>query len=786
MAPQISVVKRDQSTEPADRRKILQSVERACRGLADVDAGLIADEAMAQLFDNITSEAIHQATIRAARSRVALEPAYSYVAARLLLFSVYREVFGHRVDARTTGTDTRAAFERNLIMMVGLGRFDKRLLTVFDLERLAAALEPERDLTFKFLGMQTIYDRYLARDLDGRLVETPQTWWMRVAMGLCLEEDDPTARAIAAYELFSRTLYCPATPTLFNSGTTRPQLSSCFLSTIDDSIEGIFGLMYDQARLSKWAGGIGVDFTPVRGIGAHIHGTNGKSQGSVPFMQVLNSVLLAVNQGGKRNGKGCAYLETWHIDMPDFLDLHKRTGDDRRRARDLHTANWIPDEFMQRVENDDEWWLFSPDECPDLHSRVGEVFSQRYQHYVQKAKRGKMKVARQMRARELWKHMLTSIWETGHPWETFKDASNLRYTNQHLGTVNSSNLCTETHLHTIAGEETAVCTLGSANLAAHADDAGVIDYGQLEQTVRIAGRLLDNAVSLNFYPTTSTAQSHLAHRPVGIGTMGWADLFHKQRIACDSDAAVELSNSVQEFVSFHAIDTSCELARERGRYPTYEGSLWSQGILPIDSYRRLMRYRGQDDSVVATAPWDVLRERVLQHGMRNSNVMAGAPTATIASICGCSQSINPDYAVVWVYSTLSGEFTEFNEFFVARMKELSLWTEDLAREIQRADGDISAFKLPAQIREEFKTAHDMDQHKLIDAAAVRQIWIDQGLSLNLFGKKASLQALSNMYLHAWRRGLKSTYYLRTKAANSIEKTSLAQTCQVGESCEACQ
>jgi ribonucleoside-diphosphate reductase alpha chain len=807
----MQVTKRDGSKETADRRKIARCVERACRGLKDVDTGLITDEAFAQLYEDMPTWEIDRATVLAARARITNEPNYSYAAARLLLHSLYRESFGHRVDARSLAKDYRAAFVANVQRLIGAGRLDTRMADsrraggIFDLSRLAAAIQPERDLLLKYLGVQTLYDRYLLHE-DGRRLETPQAFWMRVAMGVSLGKKDPTAAAISAYNLFSTLRYCPATPTLFNAGTTHPQLSSCYLSTMDDSIDGIYGCLHNQARLSKYAGGLGIDLTPLRGLGSYIRGTNGKSQGIVPWAKQLNAQAVAVNQGGKRKGASALYLELWHIDIEDFQDLRKNTGDDRRRCHDIDTANWIPDEFMCRVEAGADWYLFSPDECPDLHSLYGHAFSRRYAEYIKAAKRGDIKNYKVIKAKDLWRKMLTAIKETSHPWLTFKDPCNIRYANQHAGTVNSSNLCTEVIEHTkptlyveqevVQLGETAVCTLGSVNVAAHADEQGSIDWALLEATVTQATDILDSLLDHCYYPTREARLSTERNRFIGLGMMGWHDLLHKKRLVFDSQEAVDLADEVHEFISWHAIMQSAKMGAERGSYPNFEGSAWSQGKVPIDTYLELASYRlgGEMAETTYKLDWGKARAAV-KAAMRNGLVMAIAPTATISFIVGCSQSIEPALGVLYVQSTLSGDFAMVSEFFVKEMKKLGLWNADVAKKLAQADGDVVqlAFLLngtiPNSVVDRFKGAFDIDQFKLIDACAARQKWIDQGQSMNVYYAGDSMKELSNIYFHSWRRLIKTNYYLHSKAASRVEKSTVeaaSPSCKVGEVCEACQ
>jgi ribonucleoside-diphosphate reductase alpha chain len=1139
------VRKRDGSVEQADKRKILRCAERVCRGLS-VDVCGMVDEAYVQLYDGVPTEQVDRSLVLAARARIASDPEYSYAAARLLLHGLYREAFGKRVDGRSFDHDYRRSFVGNVRRAVGAGLLSPGMVYAFDLDSLAKSIQPSRDSLLKYLGVQTLYDRYLLKDGGVRL-ETPQAFFMRVAMGLSLGEDDPTAAAAMSYELFSTLSVSHATPTLFNSGSVRSQLSSCFLSTLDDSIDGIFGSLHQQARLSKYAGGLGMDVTPLRASNSTIGGTKGQSQGLVPWLRLHNDLVLAVNQGGRRLGAEAVYCEVWHLDFPDFVELRKNTGDDRRRCHDLHTASWIPDLFMRRVQEGGDWYLFSPDDVPDLHDLYGPAFESAYVAYCDKADAGDIKNFLRVQAKDLWKKMLGAIRETGHPWMTFKDPCNIRYSDAHAGAVRSSNLCcvtgdqvvptdmgmmtvsslaelgtplvvagrsgaknasrmaktienarvvvvkteegmthrvtadhplwlvdrgwveaerlkpgdrveiqsthrlfgrvnepelallcgvvagggtfagrsvvvclygdkaklenevvaatkasltkhgfggdvpafrrsvaqgklkmsssalvtlmarfgftkesklrvpdfvwlgneatvnaylrglflmggavraaessvtsmslrsvgetllkqvqllllnigvksrvrmmrgachrpppdgvggfkhylckpvyrllvtstkscraleaavglgsfrghkqflekiakggcrekwwatvssvdddgredvyclmvdsedrawtcngfitknTEVLRHTkptlydemrvVEVGETAVCTLASVNLAGHADDSGAVDYNRLAASIRKTVRNLDNAVDLNYYPTEEAKKSHLTYRPIGVGVMGWADLLHKAGLPFDSDAAVALAGDLQEFIAYHAILASSELAGERGAYPGYDGSSWSQGRLPQDTWEELMLTRGATARAAYKLDWGPVRESVRRHGMRNGNVMAIAPTATISSIVGCSQGIDPFYSVVFVYSTLSGEFTMVNESFVARLKQDGLWSPELMAKLKAADGDVNApgLGLPLYIRMLYKTAFDVDQKKLVEAGAARQVWVDQGQSMNIFYRGNSMKELSDLYFHAWRLGCKTTYYLHSRAASRVEKSTQA--------CEVCQ
>ncbi len=819
----IFVKKRNGRLDPLNLDKINKCAARACEGLESVSASEIVLDAHMQLFNKVTTAEIDKALILSARSKIEKEPAYAFAAARILANSIYKEVFGEGVDHDGFELQYKKAFIVNLKKLVKNERIDKRLLD-FDLKKLANALDVNRDLKFKYLGLQTLYDRYFIH-LDGRRLETPQAFWMRVAMGLAINEPNKEDMAIAFYEVMSQFLYCPSTPTLFNAGTCHPQLSSCYLSTLDDSIDGIFGLVHNQARLSKFAGGLGMDVTPIRGALSYIKGTNGKSNGLIPWVKIINDMLVAVNQGGKRKGAGCIYLETWHIDVEDFIELRKNTGDERRRAHDTNLANWIPDEFFLRIVRDDDWYLFSPSDCPDLHALFGEKFSARYAEYVEMAKAGELKNHRVVKAKVLWKKIIDMLFETGQGWVTMKDPSNMRYSNQHMGAIFSSNLCTEILLHTLATMyeegvakkigETAVCNLGSMNVPeffktiveSDGTTKRVIDWQLLRSVVHVAMRMLNNVIDLNYYPTEEARNANLRHRPVGLGIMGFHDCLHEFGLTFESDEAKVFASKLQEIISYEAIWASSLIAERDGPYSTYKGSLWDQGKLPIDTYEDLMAYRERitgvprPECVGPTLDWSKLREQVAKFGVRNSNMQAIAPTATISYIVGSSQSIEPDFSVLWVYSTLSGEFTMVNEYFVKRAKELGIWGPALADAIKRADGDVSLLDLPVALKTEFKNAFNVDQHKLIDIAAERQKWIDMGQSMNLYANHTSRKKLHEMYMHAWDVGLKTTYYLRTVAASRVEKSTVDKNkaftpeekvaCSItamktGEVCEACQ
>jgi ribonucleoside-diphosphate reductase alpha chain len=758
---------------PLDIDQWRARVDAACVDLQDVSAERVIDEARRNIYDGITEHELRLATIMAARTLIDLEPNYTYVSARLLLDRLAAEaldfICGGDSD-RARNIDYRAYFPVFIAQGARLEILDRELES-FDLARLGAAIRPERDRQFQLLGLQTLYDRYLLHHRGVR-IELPQAFFMRVAMGLAIGEDDRTARAIEFYDLLSSFDFMCSTPTLFNAGTCRPQLSSCFLTTVPDNLDGIFASIRDNALLSKYAGGLGNDWTRVRGLGAHIKGTNGESQGIVPFLKVANDTAIAVNQGGKRKGAVCAYLEPWHVDVEDFLELRKNTGDDRRRTHDMHTAMWIPDLFMQRVEADQPWTLFSPDDVPDLHDTVGAAFADAYARAEAAADRGEIRVFKRIRAVDLWRRMLTMLFETGHPWLTFKDACNLRSPQRHCGVIHSSNLCTEITLNT-SDEEVAVCNLGSVNLAAHVGPDG-LDRHRLRRTVRTAVRMLDNVIDINYYTIPEARRSNLRHRPIGLGLMGFQDALYRQRIPYASDAAVTFADLSMEAVAYHAIEASVELAAERGSYETFAGSLWSRGILPHDSLRLVHASRGEPtDAVPSTLDWPALRARVQSTGMRNSNVMAIAPTATISNICGVSQSIEPAFQNLYVKANMSGNFTVANPYLVADLKAIGCWDEVMINDLKYFDGSLGPIgRVPTELQALYATAFEIDPSWLIRAAARRQQWIDQAQSLNLYVADPDGPKLDAMYRLAWRSGLKTTYYLRSRAATHVERSTL--------------
>ena len=764
----------DGSIKPLDMNRLIAVVNEACQELEYIDGHLIIDDALRNLFDGVNEADVNPALVMSARTLIEKEPNYSYVAARLLLDNLRREalsfVEGTIVDATQEEMTTRYSdyFRKYIQCGTDLELLDHEIAK-YDLDRLGNALKAERDQQFAYLGLQTLYDRYFIHSKDIRF-ELPQAFFMRVAMGLAINELDREARAIEFYDLLSSFDFMSSTPTLFNSATLRPQLSSCYLSTVPDDLDGIFSAIKDDAMLSKYAGGLGNDWTPVRAMGAHIKGTNGKSQGVVPFLKVANDTAVAVNQGGKRKGAMCAYLETWHLDIEEFIELRKNTGDERRRTHDMNSANWIPDLFMKRACEDGDWTLFSPNETPDLHDLYGKDFEIRYTEYEAMAARGDISIYKTIRAVDLWRKMLSMLYETGHPWITFKDPCNLRSPQQHVGVVHSSNLCTEITLNTSV-DEIAVCNLGSVNLAQHVDENG-LDMDKLSKTITTALRMLDNVIDYNYYSVPQARRSNLRHRPVGMGIMGFQDALYKTRTPYASEQAIEFADRSMEAVSYFAIQASSALAEERGAYPSFNGSLWNQGIMPIDSLKSLKDardgYLEVDES--STLDWESLRSRVQMHGMRNSNCMAIAPTATISNICGVTQSIEPTYQNLFVKSNLSGEFTVVNPYLVHDLKERNLWDDVMVNDLKYFDGSVQSIdRIPDDLKQLYSTAFEFDSRWLIESASRRQKWIDQGQSLNLYMAEPSGKQLDNLYKLAWMRGLKTTYYLRSLGATHMEK-----------------
>ncbi len=773
----INVVGADGNAKPLDIERIRTIVAEACMDLSDVSEAAIIDEALKNLYDGVTEHELSTSLVITARTMIEQEPNYSSAAARLLLDNLRAEGLSFlNVADSATQSDMETYYPQALKSFISRGIELELLapnLAEYDLDRLGDAILPERDLQFSYLGLQTLYDRYFIHSNDVRF-ELPQLFFMRVAMGLATREDDKNARAIEFYKLLSSFDYMSSTPTLFNSGTLRPQLSSCYLTTVPDDLYGIYGAIQDNAMLSKFAGGLGNDWTPVRALGAYIKGTNGKSQGIVPFLKVVNDTAVAVNQGGKRKGAVCAYLETWHMDIEEFVELRKNTGDDRRRTHDMNTANWVPDLFMKRVFEDGDWTLFSPNDVPDLHDLYGTAFEERYNHYEAQARSGELKFHKTLKAQALWRKMLGMIFETGHPWITFKDPCNIRSPQQHCGVVHSSNLCTEITLNT-SKDEIAVCNLGSVNLPQHIEN-GTLNIEKLRKTVTTAIRMLDNVIDINYYSVETSENSNMKHRPIGLGLMGFQDALYKVDVSYASDQAVEFADQTMEAISYFAISASTSLAAERGAYASYEGSLWSQGVFPIDSLAMLVEQRGADYISVnqdSTMDWDALRETVSQQGMRNSNVMAIAPTATIANITGVSQSIEPTYQNLYVKSNLSGEFTVVNPYLVRDLKEHGLWDQVMVNDLKYYDGSVQAIdRIPADLKAKYSTAFEIEPRWLVDSASRRQKWIDQAQSLNLYINNASGKKLDVTYRMAWFSGLKTTYYLRSLAATGTEKSTV--------------
>ena len=772
----ISITLENGDTIPLDQQWLKRLINQACNGLEGVSPEPVLAETLNNLFDGVTLKDTYKALVMAARTLVENEPNYTYVTARLLLEDIYTEVLtglgvAHNLIDHSIANYYPHAFKDFIAHGIEHELLNPALAD-FDLDQLAAAIDPQQDHLFTYLSLQTLYDRYFIHQNDCR-IELPQIFFMRVAMGLAeCEGAQKNERAIEFYQLLSSFDFMSSTPTLFNSGTTYPQLSSCFLTTVPDSLDGIYGALRDNALLSKFAGGLGNDWTPVRAMGAHIKGTNGRSLGIVPFLNVADATAIAVNQGGKRKGAVCAYLETWHMDIEEFLDLRKNTGDERRRTHDMNTANWVPDLFMKRVFESGDWTLFSPDEVPDLHDLYGEAFELRYTYYEQQAQKGIIR-SKTISATGLWRKMLGMLFETGHPWVTFKDPCNLRSPQQHVGVVHSSNLCTEITLNT-SEDEIAVCNLGSINLVRHLKD-GVLDIEKLNRTVKTAIRMLDNVIDINYYSVPQAKNANLQHRPIGLGIMGFQDALYAQKIAYASDQAVAFADTSTEAISYAAIEASMELAKERGAYPSFPGSLWSQGILPIDSIQKLAAARGAylEQNTDQQLDWDRLRNAVQQNGMRNSNVMAIAPTATISNICGVSQSIEPTYQNLFVKSNLSGEFTVVNPYLAHDLKAHGLWDSAMVHDLKYYNGSVQNIaRIPAELKALYATAFEVEPRWLVDAASRRQKWIDQAQSLNLYMATPSGKKLDILYKMAWLRGLKTTYYMRSLGATSTEKSTI--------------
>lgn len=772
----LTVIKRSGQKEDFSEEKLRKSIEHAAKGYEkDININAIVTQCKNELFDNISTGEISRALVLTTRSLIEQDPAYSKVASRILLATLYKESIGRdHIDYADFENSYRKSFVRNIKRGIEMGRLDAKLL-LYDLDKMSHIIKPSRDDEFKYLGIQTLYDRYFIKDDDTKkVIETPQGFWLRVAMGLAIEEENRIERVKEFYEVLSNLKFVSSTPTLFHAGTAHPQLSSCYITTVMDSLDHIFKSVSDNARLSKWSGGIGNDWTNVRGTGAFIKGTGVESQGVVPFLKIANDTTVAINRSGRRRGASCVYLETWHYDIEDFIELRKNTGDERRRTHDINTANWVPDLFMKRVKEDGDWTLFSPDETPDLHHIYGKDFEKRYEAYEKKAAEGKIDLFKTIKARDLWRKMITSLFETGHPWITFKDPCNLRSPQDHVGVVHSSNLCTEITLNT-SEDETAVCNLGSVNLSRHITN-GKLDREEIKKSVSTAMRMLDNVIDINFYPTVEAKASNMKHRPVGLGVMGFQDALYQINVDFESEEAVEFADESMELISYHAILSSSKLAKERGPYHTFRGSKWDRGILPVDTIDLLEEHRGLQTGVSKKTrlDWSIVRDSIREHGMRNSNTMAVAPTATIANISGCFPTIEPIYKNIYVKSNASGDFIIVNEYLVEDLKERNLWDFEMLRKLKYHDGDISVIsEVPDELKRKYKDVFSIDTRHLIRVAAHRGKWIDQSQSFNIFYKGASGKELSEIYLYAWELGLKTTYYLRTLAASQVEKSTIA-------------
>ncbi len=761
---------------PLDLARLEELIASACEGLGEVVVPkLILAETLKNIYDGVPSDEVRKSAVLSARALIEKDPAYSYVTARLLLHTIRREVLGEEVFHAEMKKRYAEYFTEFVTRGIRAELLDERLGN-FDLKKLGGALDASRDLKFGYLGLQTLYDRYFLH-IQGTRIELPQAFFMRVAMGLALNEIDRETRAIEFYNVLSSFDFMSSTPTLFNSGTMRSQLSSCYLTTVSDNLEGIYEAIKENALLAKYAGGLGNDWTPVRALGSHIKGTNGKSQGVVPFLKVVNDTAVAVNQGGKRKGAVCSYLETWHLDIEEFLELRKNTGDDRRRTHDMNTANWIPDLFMKRVMENGEWTLFSPSDVPDLHDKYGRAFEKAYIRYEERVAKGELKLHKRIPATQLWRKMLSMLFETGHPWITFKDPCNLRSPQQHVGVVHSSNLCTEITLNT-NNHEIAVCNLGSVNMVAHmqlVDGTLKLDHEKLKKTVGTAMRMLDNVIDINYYAVRKARDSNMKHRPVGLGIMGFQDCLHLLRIPYASQEAVEFADRSMEAMAYFSYWASTELAEERGRYASFKGSLWDRGIMPQDTLNLLREERGGyvDIDMSESMDWKALRERIKRHGMRNSNCLAIAPTATIANIVGVSASIEPTFQNLFVKSNLSGEFTVVNEYLVSDLKKLGLWDEVMVADLKYFDGNLARIdRVPSDLRRLYATAFEVEPVWVVEAGARRQKWIDQSQSLNIYIGQASGKKLDESYKLAWQRGLKTTYYLRAMGATHAEKSTV--------------
>ena len=770
----LKVKKRDGRTVRFNIDDIEKAVMNVAKQFADfeIDVEGILQDCKVGIYDGISTREINQVLMMAIKARIERDPIYSVVAARFLANDLYKDVLG----ADDSVENFEKLYRDKFVRGIEYGIEDKRLepkMGKVDLQRLAAALVPERDHLLEYMGMQTLNDRYFLRDHEQKHFEAPQHFWMRVALGIALCEDDIEAKAIEFYETISQLYYVPSTPTLLHSGTIKPQMSSCYLSTVEDDLEHIFKCIGDNAQLSKWSGGIGQDWTNIRATNALVKSINVPSQGVIPYLKIVDSTTAAINRSGKRRGATCVYLETWHYDIEEFVELRKNTGDERRRTHDTNIANWIPDLFMKRVLADGDWTLFSPEEVPELHHIYGRAFETKYEEYEQKAAQGEIRLWKTVRAMDLWRKMLTMLFETGHPWMVWKDPANVRSPQDHVGVIHNSNLCTEITLNT-SKDETAVCNLGSVNFPRHFED-GKLNRERLARTVETAVRMLDNVITLCFYPTKEAETANFRHRPIGLGVMGFQDLLYKTGLRFDSDEAVKLSDELQEFISYYAILGSSELAKERGTYESYKGSKWDRNIFPIDTIDLLEAERGMSTGIDRTSrlDWAPVRAHVKAHGMRNSNTMAIAPTATIANISGCLPSIEPIYKNLYVKSNFSGEFTIVNRYLVEDLKKLGLWTREIMDKLKHFEGSVQRiYEIPPEVRAKYQEVFELDTHWIVRHAAHRGKWIDQSQSVNIFTSTESGKYISDVYIDAWQSGLKTTYYLRTLAATSIEKSTL--------------
>ncbi len=772
------MIKTEDGEEQFSRENIHSYIETFAKGLEeDIDIDEVVAQIEREVFDGISLLELKKLVTLVLRSKVELDPAYSQVAARQLCGRIYEEAIEPNISPASKDFDQKYkdAFVRNIKTGVADEKLTKEMLD-FDLVKISKALVPERDDLFRYIGVETLNDRYFIHSKDGKLLEAPQYMWMRVAMGLAINEEDKEARAIEFYEIMSTLRFVPSTPTLFHAGTPHPQLSSCYLNVVEDDLNHIFKVYGDNAQLSKWAGGIGTAWSKLRATGAVIGSTGITSQGVIPFLKISNDVTVAINRSGRRRGATCVYMENWHYDFPDFLELRKNTGDERRRTHDMNTASWISDLFMKRVKEDGQWTLFSPDEAKGLTEAYGKEFEELYEKYEEMADKGEIKLFTRMKARDLWKKQIGMLFETGHPWITFKDPCNIRSPQDHAGVVHSSNLCTEITLNT-SETETAVCNLGSVHFHKHITQEGKFDEELVRDTVKTAMRMLDNVIDINFYPTKEASNSNMKHRPVGLGVAGFQDALYAQNIKFDSEECVKFADYSMELISHAAIMASSELARERGTYESYAGSKWDRGIFPVDTIKLLEENRGIPTNVdqSESLDWGSVRESVKKYGMRNSNCMAIAPTATTANISGAIPGIEPIYKNIYVKANISGDFIIVNTALVEDLKKIGLWSKDMLDKIKYHDGSIADIEeVPQELKEKYKETFEIDMKWLVKAAAARGKWIDQAQSLNIFYAGSSGQEISDLYMYAWEAGMKTTYYLRSLGASQVEKSTISK------------